>query len=55
MNKPGAGPITGVILADQIKSLDWRARRIRLASQVLSRVLGEVLAKLAVLLDQDSS
>ena len=52
---PGAGTITGVILADQIKSLDWRARRIRLASQVLSRVLGEVLAKLAVLLDQDSS
>ena len=52
---PGTGPITGVVLADQIKSLDWRARRIRFASQVPSRVLGEVLAKLAVLLDQDSS
>ena len=52
---PGAGPITGVILADQIKSLDWRARRIRFASQVPSRVLDEVLTKLTVLLDQDSS
>ncbi len=52
---PNAGPITGVILADQIKSLDWRARRIRFASQVPSRVLDEVLAKLAVLLDRNSS
>ena len=52
---PNAGPITGVILADQIKSLDWRARRIRFASQVPSRVLDEVLTKLTVLLDQDSS
>lgn len=52
---PAAGTITGVVLADQIKSLDWRARRIRFASQVPSRVLGEVLTKLTVLLDQDSS
>lgn len=52
---PAASTITGVVLADQIKSLDWRARRIRFASQVPSRVLGEVLAKLAVLLDQGSS
>ncbi len=42
-------------LPTRLKSLDWRARRIRFASQVPSRVLGEVLAKLAVLLDQGSS
>jgi mRNA interferase MazF len=52
---PAAGTITGVVLADQIKSLDWRARRIRFESRAPSRVLGEVLEKLTVLLDQDSS
>ena len=50
---PAEGPVTGVVLADQVKSLDWRARKARLASQAPPRVLGEVLEKLAVLLEQD--
>ena len=49
---PAAGAVTGVILADQIKSLHWRARRTSFASQAPPRVLGEVLDKLTVLLDQ---
>ncbi len=49
---PAEGPVTGVVLADQVKSLDWRARKARLASQAPPRVLGEVLEKLAVLLEQ---
>jgi mRNA interferase MazF len=52
---PPAGAVTGVILADQIKSLDWRARRTRFASRASSQVIGEVLEKLTVLLDQGQS
>lgn len=50
---PADGPVTGVVLADQVKSLDWRARGARLASQAPPRVVGETLEKLAVLLEQD--
>ena len=48
---PAKGRITGVILSDQLKSLDWRARRARFAAQAPEKVVREVLGKLAVLLD----
>ena len=41
---------SGVILADQIKSLDWRARRAEIACRVPKLVTDEVLGKLATLL-----
>ena len=47
---PAKGSITGVILSDQIKSLDWRGRA-RFAGQAPPKVVGEVLDKLAVLLE----
>ena len=47
---PSTGPVTGVVLADQVKSLDWRARRGAFAGQVPPSVLGEVLDKLEILL-----
>ena len=47
---PPASAVTGVILADQIKSLDWRVRRIDFAYQAPSHVVGEVREKLTVLL-----
>ena len=47
---PRGGAIGGVVLADQVRSLDWRARRLKLAAQVPPRVLTEVLGKLHVLL-----
>lgn len=40
----------GVALADQVKSLDWRARRAKKAGAVELPVLEDVLAKLAALL-----
>ena len=52
---PVAGAVTGVVLADQIKSLDWRARRVRFESKAPPGVVREVFAKLAVLLDQNRS
>lgn len=53
MALPAEGPVTGVVLADQVKSLDWRARKARPASKAPPRVVGETLEKLAVLLEQD--
>lgn len=41
----------GVVLADQVKNLDWRARRAKKAGVVDGEVMDEVLAKLATLLD----
>lgn len=43
-------PITGVILADQVKSLDWRARQTEPAAVLPEATVREVLDKLAVLL-----
>ena len=47
---PATGKVTGVILADQVKSLDWRARRARFACRAPSTAVSEVVAKLSVLL-----
>lgn len=42
--------VTGVVLADQVKNLDWRARGVRFAAAADSAVVEEVVAKLAALL-----
>ncbi|MEO7794845.1 MAG: endoribonuclease MazF [Thermoanaerobaculia bacterium] len=41
--------VAGVVLADQIKSLDWRARKAELAGKLPAKLLAELLAKLATL------
>ncbi|MBN2608491.1 MAG: endoribonuclease MazF [Candidatus Fermentibacteraceae bacterium] len=43
-------PIDGVILSDQVKSLDWRARESEIAGTAPSSVLSETLQKLCTLL-----
>lgn len=47
---PHDSRLKGAILADQIKSLDWRARRAELLCRVPDEVLGEVLARVQALL-----
>ncbi|HEY3225957.1 MAG TPA: endoribonuclease MazF [Planctomycetota bacterium] len=42
--------IQGVVMSDQFKSLDWRARRPQRAGRAPNSVLREVLAKSASLL-----
>ncbi len=49
---PGDLPVTGAILADQVKSLDWRVRNAELIFTLPSRVISEVLQKLATLLSK---
>lgn len=44
---------TGAILADQIKSLDWRVRRARLLCKVPPEVVEETLARVLALVEPE--
>ena len=46
-----AGRISGVALADQVKSLDWRARLADFADEAATETLRDVRALIATLLD----
>ncbi len=43
---PNDSPVSGVVLADHVKSADWAARRARFAGKVAADVLAEVTARL---------
>jgi mRNA interferase MazF len=47
---PSGSKITGVILADHVKNLDWQARRIVFESKAPADVLTEVRERLRALL-----
>jgi mRNA interferase MazF len=49
---PAELPVTGAILADQVKSLDWRVRNAELICALPARVMSEVLQKIATLLSK---
>ena len=43
--------VSGVILSDQVKSLDWKARKTRFGCELPPETLQEVVAKLGSLLE----
>ena len=47
---PSGLPVEGVVLTDQIKCLDWKARQARFCCRLPDRMVLEVLAKLNTLL-----
>ena len=47
---PRGSVVSGVVLADHVKSADWVARRAQLASKASSEVVADVTAKLRTLL-----
>ena len=49
---PAGMPVTGVILTDQVKSLDWRARDAKLICALPMETIGEVLQKIGTLLSR---
>ena len=49
---PTGLPVAGAILSDQVKSLDWRARKAELICTLPTETISEVLQKLATLLSQ---
>lgn len=51
---PETLPLTGVILADQIKSLDWKARKAHFAAQAPSDVTEEILALILPLIAEEA-
>ncbi len=52
---PGGLRIQGVVLADQVKSLDWRFRRAERVDGVPPAVLEETVAKIRVLLEPEEA
>jgi mRNA interferase MazF len=49
---PSDQPISGVVLSDQIKSLDWRARDAQLICAVPGDTVDEVLGRVLALLER---
>ena len=47
---PAELPVSGVILADQVKSLDWRIRKVERIGSLPVETVREVLGKLGALL-----
>ena len=47
---PSGGPITGAVLCDHLKSLDWRERRAEFAARAPDEVLSEARERLRPLL-----
>jgi mRNA interferase MazF len=52
---PEGSGVIGVVLADQLKSLDWRARKAKLIEQASSEVLTMVTARILPLLVPDNA
>jgi mRNA interferase MazF len=50
---PEGSPVTGVVGADQVKSLDWRARKAALIGAVTEEVVVEVVRRLQTLLGEN--
>jgi mRNA interferase MazF len=50
---PSGLEVEGVILSDQLRSLDWRARKARRISRVPNEVLDETVGKLLALVDPE--
>jgi mRNA interferase MazF len=48
---PAGLPVVGVVLADQVKSLDWRARQVEFAARMPPATSAEIVGKLAVLIE----
>jgi mRNA interferase MazF len=47
---PAGSKVNGAILSDQVKSLDWRARKATMICTLPGPVVDEVLSKLSTLL-----
>ena len=50
---PAGSPVSGVVLADQVRCIDWRARSARPAGPAPPGVLEEARAKLSALAGLD--
>lgn len=51
VNLPQGKSVSGVVLADQVKSLDWKARQASFCCTLPQATIHEVLNKLGTLID----
>ncbi|MCT0217841.1 endoribonuclease MazF [Synechococcus sp. CS-1329] len=51
---PDGSAVSGVVLSDQLKSLDWRSRKVRFIERASSDVLAMVTARVLPLLEPDT-
>jgi mRNA interferase MazF len=51
---PAGLPVAGVILADQIKSLDWKERKAQFAARTSGAIIDEVVAVILPLISEES-
>ncbi len=49
---PSKSGVSGVVLADQVKSLDWRARKAKRFAVAPEQVMAEVLGKILTLVGE---
>jgi mRNA interferase MazF len=50
---PQGLPVSGVVLSDQMKSLDWKARKASVIASLPAAVTSELLAKASTLLQPE--
>lgn len=48
---PSGIKVSGVVLADQIKSLDWSARKSEFAARISSAIISEVIERVQTILE----
>ena len=51
---PDGSAVSGVVLADQLKSLDWRIRKVKFIERSSSAVIAMVTARVLSLLEPDT-
>ena len=51
---PDGTAVSGVVLSDQLKSLDWRSRKVKFIQRVSSDVMAMVSARVLPLLEPDT-
>jgi mRNA interferase MazF len=51
---PDGCAVSGVVLSDQLKSLDWRSRRVKFIERVTADVMAMVTARVLPLLGPDT-
>jgi mRNA interferase MazF len=50
---PAGLPVTGVVLSDQLKSMDWQSRKAEYLCDLPAEVFSEVVDKAATLIDPE--
>lgn len=50
---PGNLPVTGFVLADQVRNIDWKARKAQFVCRVTPSFMTDVVEQLEILLNDD--